>query len=158
MSNSTPPMYRRKVTVDYDPDDFLTEQHHLEQCSIQHIMARYRKTGLIDHVNNYAGTYGDFANAPTFQEAQNIIADARTMFETVPATIRAEFDNDPTKYIEFMQNPENKQQIEDMGLDASHLRTPHVYDTPTPNPSADPKTPPAPSEALSGHSEEAASA
>ena len=61
------------------------------------------------------------AQAPEFQEAQNIIAEAKSMFETVPSRIRSDFKNDPELFIAFMQNPKNREAIEDYGLDASHL-------------------------------------
>lgn len=109
----------------------LTEQKHKEDVQIQNIMRKARKTGVLSHVNQYKGTYGEFADAPTYHEAQNVIAEANSMFETVPSQIRKQFKNDPSEYVSFMQNPENYEAIAEMGLDNSHLPEP-VSEEPAP--------------------------
>jgi len=109
---------------------------------MQHILKKYLKTGVISHLSKYQGTYMDFPDAPTFHEAQNIIADTKTMFETVPAVIRADFDNDPSKYLEFLQNPENKLKIEAYGLSTSHFPPEAETCEPIPTPAPEPKSAP----------------
>lgn len=128
-------MYKPTPRVRLKCGPSLTEQSHAAQVKIKNIMKRAQKTGVIDHVNRYEGTYMEMPDELTFHEAQNMIAHAKTMFESVPAAIRADFDNNPAHYIEFMQNPSNREKIEAYGLDASHLPEP-----PPPSP------PPAPAE------------
>lgn len=98
----------------------MTEQSSAAACDIHKIMARYKKTGVMDHVNEYQGRYGD-VEAVNLQDALQTVIDAEEMFQTVPSHIRKHCENDPVKFLEFMQNPENKQQIEEFGLSASHL-------------------------------------
>lgn len=119
MAFQAPPHLRRTHNK-CDFEETLTEQHHRDDCRIDSILKKYAQTGVITHVNRAKGTYGDFS-APDYQEAQNIIAAAKSLFEDVPAHIRLQFNNDPAEYIEFMQEPTNKQAIEELGLDASHL-------------------------------------
>ena len=76
---------------------------------------------MITHTAQYEGTYGDFTDALGFQEAQNVIAEAASMFETVPAQIREQFDNDPAKFLDFIQDDANREEMEEMGFDTSHL-------------------------------------
>ena len=38
------------------------------------------------------------------------------MFMTVPAHIRAEFDNDPAKFLAFVQDDANTEKMREMGL------------------------------------------
>lgn len=132
MPLSTPDRYRRKSTIDFSESISLTEQCHKDECSIQNIMKKYKKTGILNHTNEYQGTYMDMTNALDYHEAQNIIAAASSMFETVPAHIRKHFNNDSSQFVDFMQNPDNKSQIEEMGLSTSHL--PSDKQTPKPNP------------------------
>lgn len=99
----------------------MTEQQHAETVSMRNILHRARRSGMIDHVNSYKGEYMNMINAPDFIEAQRQIAAAASMFETVPAHIRADFYNDPAQFIDFMQNPENRDAIEEYGFDTSHL-------------------------------------
>ena len=123
--------YERVPTVlDCTGDPGLTEQSHKEDVDMHNIMRQFEKTGIVKHVAAHAGTYGDYVGAPGFQEAMNIIAKAESMFESVPAKIRAKFDNDPGKFVDFMQAPENYQAILDLGLDASHLPKPEAVAEP----------------------------
>lgn len=111
----------------------LTEQSHKESCSMQFILKKYAKTGVIEHTNQYQGQYMDLPGEMDLHQAQNIIATANSMFETLPAVIRADFENDAGKFLAFMQEPDNKDQIEAYGLSSSHLPIEEDYDDPVPN-------------------------
>ena len=99
----------------------MTEQSHKEECDIHNILRKFEKTKMITHVSQHAGTYGDYVNAADFQTAQNVIAEARSMFETVPAHIRELFSNDAAEFLDFIQNDENREEMEELGFDTSHL-------------------------------------
>lgn len=122
MLNINKPRPRLQLSFKNSPS--MTEQCHKDEVCIQNIMRKARKTGVLNHVAKYQGEYSDMSNAVEFHEAQNILAAASSMFETVPAHIRKDFHNDPSEYITFMQNPENRERIEKYGLDASHLPKP----------------------------------
>ena len=115
---------RENSRLSFEGTKSLTEQTHLKDVKIQNVLRKAKKQGIVTHVAKYAGTYSDMIDAPSFHEAQNAIASATSMFETVPAEIRKHFDNDPSKYLEFMQNPENYDAIEELGFDNSHLPEP----------------------------------
>ena len=78
----------------------LTEQHHKDACDINLIMRKYQRTGMIDHVSEYAGHYG-LLDGQTFQEKQQAVAQAISMFEDLPSSARDYFDNDPAKFLDF---------------------------------------------------------
>ena len=69
-------------------------------------MAKYEKTGLIDHVVRYRGQYADVANTVDYQEAIQIINDADTMFSSLPAKIRDKFANSPADFLAFVHDPD----------------------------------------------------
>ena len=102
----------------------LTEQSHAETVNINNVMARYQRNRLLDHVNMHQGTYNDYVDAPSYYEAQVAIANANSMFETVPSEIRANFNNDPAQFLGWIQNPDNREAIEEYGFDTSHLPEP----------------------------------
>lgn len=118
-------------------DKLLTEQSHKQSCDIHTIMRKYEKTGMVTHLANYSGQYMDMASAPDFQTAQTILAETRSMFETIPARIRADFDNDPGRFLDFIQNRHNREAIANYGFSTDHL-------PPVENPPAVPPTPAAP--------------
>ena len=113
-----------RVTKSFKGVSMVTEQSHRETVKIQNILKKYRATGDPSMLNVKEGTYGDYTQAPDFVEAQQIIAEAKSAFDAIPAQIRRQFDNDPAKYLAFMQDPKNKEAIAELGLDASYLPDP----------------------------------
>ena len=110
---------RRKVSITFD--ESLTEQNHRDKTNISNILNKYKKTGMLTHVNHMQGTYADYPNANDFHEIQNVIANAKSMFESIPSHIRAEFNNDPGQFIDFANNPENREELIELGFSDEHL-------------------------------------
>lgn len=94
----------------------LTQQNMLESTNINNIMDKYHRHGLIDHVSKHQGQYGDFTIMPDFQTAMNKLNEAQAMFDTLPAATREIFDNDPGKFLDFATDPENLEEMREMGL------------------------------------------
>ena len=92
------------------------KQSFKEECDINTIMAKYEKTGLIDHNARYRGEYADVTGAIELQEALQIVEDANDAFDSLTAKIRKRFDNSPEKFLTFVTNPENREAIREMGL------------------------------------------
>lgn len=126
----------------------LTRQAHQQECDINQIMAKWQKTGIIEHVNEFEGQYGDFTDLPAdYQSALNQVMAAQEMFESLPSTVRRKFDNDPGKFLEFVDNPENAGELVEMGLAHS----------PVPDPSETANAPQSGSEPLSAAKKSAGS-
>jgi len=102
----------------------LTEQAHKDKTDMHNIMRQYERTGIIEHTAKYKGQYGNFIHALDFRSATTLIVQAEEMFLSVPSKLRKRFNNDPSEYIDFMQNPDNYEEIRKMGLDPSHLPKP----------------------------------
>lgn len=94
----------------------LTEQHHKKDCDINHILRTYDKTGLITHVNTAQAHYGDFTIVNEYQESLNLVMAAQEDFLAMPADIRKKFDNDPGQFMEFVTNPDNLDEMRELGL------------------------------------------
>ena len=105
---------RRVQCVNTKPS--LTEQAHKDKSCINKIIAKYRKTGLINHVSAKQGSYGDFLGVSSYQEALDRVAIAQDDFSTLPANIRKRFDNDPGKFLDFMSDEANQAEAMEMGL------------------------------------------
>ncbi|AXL15257.1 internal scaffolding protein [Microviridae sp.] len=108
--------YGPKLKVQATPvGESRARQSMKDECDINNIMKRYQKTGLISHLKTYQGQYGEFADI-NFHEAMNAVASAQSMFETVPSRIRALFNNDPGRFIEFATDPANLPELRKLGL------------------------------------------
>ena len=104
-----------KVALDFDPDEGMTEQHHKDECDINNIVRRYDRSGVIQHLRQVEGRYTDVTSVE-FHEAMNIVASANSAFEELPSNIRAHFRNDPAAFMDFVHDPNNKDQLVRMGL------------------------------------------
>lgn len=94
----------------------LTRQEFAADADINTIMAQYEVSGVISHVNPPSNNYLDLTDVPDLQEALSIIRDSERAFMSLPAKARAEFDNDPVKFINFAEDPENLPQMRTWGL------------------------------------------
>ena len=113
-------------------EETLTQQHMAEACDINNIMARYEETGLLDHVNQYQGDYGDFTVMPDFHTAMNKIRDAEEMFMTLPSKVREKFNNNPGEFVEFATNKDNLDAMADLGLAEKPKKSSADADNPEP--------------------------
>ena len=92
-----------------------TEQAHADKCDINHILRDYHKTGLIKHAAQHQGTYDD-VTAVDFQNAMFLVTNAQKMFDSLPANIRTRFGNDPGSFLDFVQNPDNTDEMAKLGI------------------------------------------
>ena len=94
----------------------MTHQSFKKECDINNIMAKYQKTGLVNHVSTHQGDYSDLTDVPTYHDAMNKIISANNAFSTLPSSIRKKFNNDPAEFLDFVSNPENETEMQSMGL------------------------------------------
>ena len=94
----------------------IVQQSHKDACDIRNILKDYDKTGLIRHVNQAMAHFGDFTEVQEYAEALRTVKYADELFMTIPAKIRAFFQNDPNYFVEFCTNPENREQLVQLGL------------------------------------------
>lgn len=96
-------------------DESKTQQQFAEESDINFIADQYGLTGEMPQVLQLP-TYGDFTGVFDFQTAQDAILRASQAFMTLPAKMRARFDNDPQKLLQFLNDPENRAEAEFLGL------------------------------------------
>lgn len=98
--------------------DSLTKQSFVESCNINTILAKYQKSGVIEHYSNYKAEYG-VHTGQTFTEAQQIIAQATNMFMDLPSKARKYFNNSPQEFLDFtedLDNDEKRAKALELGL------------------------------------------
>lgn len=115
----------------------MTEQSHKKRVNINTIIAKYRKTGFLEgRVEN--PSYGDFTGTVDFHEANNRILSARKEFQKIPSDIRKRFHNDVGELLEFLNNPENRQEAIEIGLLNKEPAQPEIVQ---PEPNQEPEQP-----------------
>ncbi len=104
----------RRVQLQCD-EPTVTEQAHKNHVDINTIVKKYQKTGELPGASG-SGTYGDFDLAEDFHDAQNRLIAADEIFMNVPSDIRKRFGNDAGQFLEFVNDPENLVEAQEMGL------------------------------------------
>lgn len=88
-----------------------------DECDINNIMARYRKTGVLpDSARAAAARFGDFSDIPTYLEMQERVFAAEELFMALPAAVRDQFDNDPGKFLAASETKEGVELMTKLGL------------------------------------------
>lgn len=106
---------RNRVSIEFDPEEERTKQSHKDECDINQILEKFRRTGIITHQAKYAPMYGDAISVDEYQDAQFKIAEANSMYEELPAHIRQNFTG-PEDFLGFVTDPENETKMREMGL------------------------------------------
>lgn len=105
---------RERFSIDFlEPS--MTQQHMKTECDVNHIVAKWNKTGLLEHVRDSEGSYGDF-NSVDYKTACDLVLRAEESFSSLPSSIRARFENSPALFMDFMHDPDNRDEIISMGL------------------------------------------
>lgn len=108
--------YGPKVVVGLDcGDEVLTKQCFVAECDVNNIVRKWLISGELPLHGN-GGYYGDFADIGDYQSAVNAVMDAEDAFMNLPARVRAEFENDPAKLLNFLQDPSNVDKAVELGL------------------------------------------
>lgn len=119
LRNKKGDIVRKRVQVDFSDEPVLTEQAHAKSSDINEIVRRH---GISAFDRQYVQMLqsGEFrfddVSGNDFHEASVIIARANESFGQLPSSLRAKFENDPSKFLDFVQNPDNSEQLIELGL------------------------------------------
>lgn len=101
-------------TINEDPS--LTQQQFKEECDINNIMKKYQQTGQFLHLTGKQGVYSDFSELTDYQSMLHKVFNAQEAFQSLPAQVRARFQNDPGQLINFIQDKNNYDEALSLGL------------------------------------------
>jgi len=96
-------------------DESRAVQSAKETCDINTIVRRFG-VGVAASASRVPPTYADFTEVDDFKTAMDAVAVAREKFDAFPASLRAEFQNDPQRMIEFVSDSKNRDKAIELGL------------------------------------------
>lgn len=96
-------------------DESLAIQSAEEESNINTIVRRFGLTGELPNDLRMPRS-GDFTNVPDFHSAMNMVRQAQEEFLRVPADIRARFNNDPQRFMNFFEDESNRDEAIKLGL------------------------------------------
>lgn len=119
----------------------MTKQAFAEESQINNIMAKYEKTGVIDHVKEHGG-YSMMPSGLDYHTAMQLTIDAHLAFDQLPANIRKEFGNDAFEFLTFVEDPDNVERMAELGLITPEETEPERTAVPdeTPPPAEEPSS------------------
>lgn len=115
MTQSADVKKRRKKYWTECKDEHLTKQSFKDQCDINRVLDRAKTGAGLSHIANYGGMYGDFSDwdANTYEDMRNQLARGESIFNDLPAELRAEFDNNAGKFFEEV-NKRTPEELEEL--------------------------------------------
>lgn len=124
----------------------MAKQSFKDECDVNKIVKQYNKTGLFVHLNDAVPSYNEFTTDDVdsnigndFHEAMNFVREASEAFNELPAELRMRFDNDPGTFLQFVDDPANREEAIELGLlegpepDVTPADTPREPDPPAPD-------------------------
>lgn len=102
----------KRIQIDFSKDKGKTIQEQSAATDINNILARFNRTGIIDHVQKNEPYYGEFGEFD-FHHNQNMITKITESFMELPAKTRREFDDDPANFAEFISQQKNVDDMKD---------------------------------------------
>lgn len=128
------------VVVDFnDPEGqslSRTKQAFKEECDINVIIQKWQSTGITDHINLARPSYLDYDTPDDYLDAVNRVISAQNSFDALPSAVRSRFQNDPQQLLAFLQDGNNHEEAQSLGL---------LEEAATPAPTPAPASPAEPS-------------
>lgn len=99
----------------------MTQQQFKDEADINYIISMYDSSGVMPtfHGDGQPAqpVFGDFASLPdNAQEMYNRMIEAKNNFDSLPLEVRKRFNYDPAAFLDFVDNPENLDELVAMGL------------------------------------------
>lgn len=119
--------YETPLSVQFDQKDqkSRTVQSEKDNCDINKIMERFDRTGKLPVTQVQPPRYGD-ARVVDFATAQQIVKEAKDQFNSLPATTRKAFGNDPQAFLNALNDDskENAEALLKLGILIPRKETP----------------------------------
>lgn len=109
---------QRGIALTFDPKKARTKQSFREECDVNNLMKKYKKPELIPGIEDKirSAQFLDTTKVPSFEDAQQRIAEGHNLFSMLPADIRYKFNNDPASFVDFASDADNMPALVKMGL------------------------------------------
>lgn len=94
----------------------ITDDTFKNECDINYIMKKYQQTGVLPHTADKMAQYLDVSDVPSLEQAYEQIQQAQELFMELPSALRKRLNNDPRNLVDYISDPENKQELIKLGV------------------------------------------
>lgn len=116
------------IHVNHEPT--MTQQQFKDECDINQILQKFVETGFLDTIG--PGVFADISDTLDYQSSLNFIKQADEMFAALPSGIRERFHNNPAEYMDFVHDPSNLAEGQELGIFVKDTSIIQKTDTQTP--------------------------
>lgn len=109
------PKAERLYSKSYDLKKSRTKQEFAKQCDVNRLVSSYMKTGQFDNPHGL-GMFEDVSEVPDYQNALQLVINARQSFEELDPNLRKKFHNSPQELLAFLSDPSNEEESIKLGL------------------------------------------
>lgn len=107
--------------ITFNPDNSLTFQSMKDESDINLIIKQYKETGTLPNSKPKAFStrypmFGDFSTVTDYSDAVNLVNASKEAFDSLPSAVRKKFNNNPMELVTFLENAENREEAENLGL------------------------------------------
>jgi len=111
---------RKRVIFHFD-DPSLTRQEFKDDCDLAKIIERFSSNpegleALLNAQNYVQSRFDDVSGFVDYRTAIEQVQRAEEAFLKLPALVRTKFDNDPAKFLDFVDDPKNLDELRSLGL------------------------------------------
>ena len=104
-----------QYAITFDPSEGVTQPEFALDCDINTIISRYQAVQAPLPISDIS-EFTDYTQVGDYQTALQSIVAIDGYFDSLPATIRARFANDPAELMRFLDQPQNRSEAEILGL------------------------------------------
>lgn len=101
--------------VDCSVEECFVQQHCKDECDVNKILGKWKVTGQLTHASSKTPMYLDCSSI-NYKDALDSVLGVQDLFSSLPAEVRKKFKNDPALFCAFADDPENSQQLLDLGV------------------------------------------
>jgi len=126
----------RVQTVNMLPS--MTVQSDVVRTEIRHILAKYRQTGVLEHMRNVDLAFRDVSEFSDFSDLMFQSAEAEKVFMQLPSKVRAVFGHDYARWLDCAHDADKlealRPELEALGLKFGDEAAPPVVAPAVPAP------------------------
>jgi len=100
-----------------------TKQEFRDECDVNRIVASFKRGAPLP-VQIHEGQFVDVSELGDYKTALETIMEAERVFNTLPMVVKDRVDNSPAGFLDFVNDPENADELVDLGLVPAPERPP----------------------------------
>lgn len=120
----------RETGMDFSDDPSMTQQNMAAETDINVLVERFAAGVPLPEAPPFSDV-DVTAMQMSYQDAMNLVVDARERFYELPSAVRERFHNDPHRLLEFVSSEANRDEAVRLGI-VNAPPPPVVPDPPTP--------------------------